>query len=496
MFIQIINRNCFLLTLFFIPYVFSNSNVSPREREKHTELINALKEFRNGDRTEKYVDLVRNGYLSARGYGGSSGYYYLGLIRSKEIFETLVDQKLLDLQNPQIAAEIAAGLSNTPTASSVASAKFLHQHGMDLNAVYESARIPSYVGNANKSTPMMRVVQESYHSPEYLQLLLDSGADINQTDGFQRNALFYASMSKNPNKETIKYLLENGASPYRYSESSKPSESPISNVIHAMFDSSKFLDRDAAVDIELIHLFLEAGIPIDYAGSRPVIFEAIARDSRDKQGFPRVQTLIDAGADINSPDYRGNTALDQAIYFKSWDVAAELIKLGGKFSRSIKGRYSMYNNLQYVKLLVNEMLLNNKVYGANGPASAEDLIDYFETHIGRDVAVFDQKSIFKQDQMIIPDCSNQRIAIVLRTGVENHGIKQIVNEYEDFEQCFNEVNRFNLLQASPSKKIGVKITNNYGQNDPFDLYAVDDESVVSEAVVQNLSNPSDTVVPH
>ena len=245
---------------------------------------------------------------------------------------------------------------------------------------------------------------------------------------------------------------------------------------------------------------MNASVPLDQVDQRSNKYKyhgtplSTAVQNNQKAAF---FTLLEAGADPNVTDKFDDTPLDIALYYFYPELAAELIKRGGLVTSRPFEDTAEENESKKAKKLVQAMLANQKLYGHNGPASARSLIEIFEKHFGRDVAVFDHKAIPLTDIMLIPDCSRKRVAIVLKTGVENHGIKQVLNSFTDSGDCREEVDRLNTLLASAeSGKIGVKITNNYGQNDPFDLYAVNGESVVSEAVVQNLSNPSDTVVPH
>jgi len=82
--------------------------------------------------------------------------------------------------------------------------KLMLQHGGDANAAEATPRRP---GNSTRETPLLNACSDGIF--DYVEILVEAGADINYKNEFGGNALYSAIISKNP--DIVMYLLEKGA---------------------------------------------------------------------------------------------------------------------------------------------------------------------------------------------------------------------------------------------------------------------------------------------
>ncbi len=137
-------------------------------------------------------------------------------------------------------------------------------------------------------------------NPEVIKLLLDAGANVNDSNVYKRQALMWAvRFTHNP--EVIKLLLDAGAD---------VNAKAIANwtpLLCATFFRSTVEERN----IEVIKLLLNAGADVNAKGD----YDGVTALMIIVANYPHPQTiklLLSAGADISATDNSGNTALDYA----------------------------------------------------------------------------------------------------------------------------------------------------------------------------------------
>jgi serine/threonine-protein phosphatase 6 regulatory ankyrin repeat subunit B len=162
-------------------------------------------------------------------------------------------------------------------------------------------------------TPLHYAVSFVYADTESLsefamvRLLVDHGADVNQTDGAKRTPIYLAKRL-----DVIKFLVENGA----YVKDVKDTVPIISCVL-----------RNNA-PIEVIQYLLEQGAKVtdrkyDFLSS--VISDRM-RSAPQKMDL--VKLLVDNGADVNSTDVLGNTPIFAASYNGDLKMVKYLVSKG------------------------------------------------------------------------------------------------------------------------------------------------------------------------
>ena len=223
-------------------------------------------------------------------------------------------------------------------------ARFLIEHGADVNARSKQGRTPLMLASMVDG------------GPDIVALMLAKGAGVNVTDTRGETALGLAS--ETGDVRTMRLLISKGANV------NAPDIKGITPIIHAAVSASpdavrllieKGADVNAATtwypkvrngqialleltalhhaagsgDLELVRCLLKAGAKVNFKDSRG--FGALAfAVAADRQNPAIVRALIDAGADVNAATKIGETPLDWAEKFNFPEVIAVLKKSGAE----------------------------------------------------------------------------------------------------------------------------------------------------------------------
>ncbi len=127
------------------------------------------------------------------------------IVSTKTLLDLGADPNLQDnydgsspmMESAKIYNEISGG-------SDVRYLKLMLLHGGDPNAVEGT---PRSSGNSTRETPLLNACSNGIF--DYVEILVEAGANINYRNEFGGNALYSAIISKNP--DIVIYLLEKGA---------------------------------------------------------------------------------------------------------------------------------------------------------------------------------------------------------------------------------------------------------------------------------------------
>jgi uncharacterized protein len=132
---------------------------------------------------------------------------------------------------------------------------------------------------------------------EMAQLLFKHGADVNQQDAIKDSPFLYAGALGYT--DLLKLYLENGA---RFD-------------VFNRYNGSALIPACERGHLEVVKLLANTkGFPIDHVNRLgwTALMEAVVLGDGSKTYVEVVQTLVDAGCDINIPDKDGVTALQHA----------------------------------------------------------------------------------------------------------------------------------------------------------------------------------------
>ncbi len=207
--------------------------------------------------------------------------------------------------------------------------------------------LPLIVGPAIMGAVLLYIHMDIHKAAERgdiatIKICLFFGADIEAQNNLGRTPLDKAVESEQ--KETVKFLLEQGADPNCKSSHSL-SDIPLHNAIYKeQYDIAQMLidygaDANAQDDfgetplimavsseqIEIVKLLLENGANPNRACS-DILTRTPLQIAMDKQQYDIAQTLIDCGADVNAPEKNFDFLLFWSIIRK--DIKAIRFLLG------------------------------------------------------------------------------------------------------------------------------------------------------------------------
>jgi ankyrin repeat protein len=156
----------------------------------------------------------------------------------------------------------------------------------------------------DKHTPLMLASREG--NCEMIQLLLESGAIVNAQDSAGFTPLMYAISHKHNDKrsETVKLLLQAGA------------DVNVKNV----FGHTPLTSAIASGYTEIIRLLITVHTNIDLVNTQDKEGVTILMQAASIGDSEKVKLLLDAGADPNMKDNKGQTALTYAQMSKNTEI--------------------------------------------------------------------------------------------------------------------------------------------------------------------------------
>jgi len=173
-------------------------------------------------------------------------------------------------------------------------------------------------------------------SIKIIELLIDSGADINKKDSkYGETAIMWAMRNKKFGKEVVELLIKNGANLYERS-----SDGGTVLMYAVLYEQ-----------IEIIKLLINIGVDLnekDYYGST-----ALMKAVHNNRYIDIVELLIKKGADVNQKDNNGMTALMWAAKYNSVEIVELLLKNGAKVDETDNDGKTAFD---YAKYETNQIL--------------------------------------------------------------------------------------------------------------------------------------------
>ena len=206
----------------------------------------------------------------------------------------------------------------------------------------------------NNKTPLHYALNKN--NTEFIKLLIEKGADINTTDEKGNTALHLAT--QNNDLELTKFLIQKGADVNAKDSSKNP---PLHYA--AMKDNIAFMqlliENGADVNISLEELR-----HIQYIDEPTRFRVAIKTQSlllwvmKMKGGDQLAKLIIEKGADINTTDEKGNTALHLATQNNDLELTKFLIQKGADVNAKDSSKNpplhyaAMKDNIAFMQLLI------------------------------------------------------------------------------------------------------------------------------------------------
>ena len=203
--------------------------------------------------------------------------------------------------------------------------------------------------------------------PEIVKLLIEKGANVNETDGSNKTPLFIA-IETAESDNIVNILLKNGAD---VNHKDINGETPLFLAIKNDYSGRITVEEgSASVTGVLIQLLIYYGANVNEKNNKDETPLFIASAMGDDL---KVRTLIKNGADVNETNKLGETALYEAAKYLGYDhlnVASSLIKSGAFVDKSNKeGKTPLFSSVINENKDMTMLLLEN---GANPNHSIKD----------------------------------------------------------------------------------------------------------------------------
>ena len=156
---------------------------------------------------------------------------------------------------------------------------------------------------------------------QVVRLLLDSGADANALSESKTTPIRLALLGTRPdhNPETVRILLAAGA---KINTATGSGTSPL----HLLCENTSFSEKDR---LDLLRRLISHGADIN---ATTTTYQRTPLDrAAGLNNFCIVPHLLCHGADINHQDWEGDTALNEAIYSRSYETAEFLLSHGANY---------------------------------------------------------------------------------------------------------------------------------------------------------------------
>jgi len=175
------------------------------------------------------------------------------------------------------------------------------------------------------STPLIRIMSESANE-KIVELLLNSGAKVDEQDEDKQTALMKAAFFGFKNKENVKLLIKAGANLNLKDEFGRTA------LIFAAENGYK----------EIVETFVEAGADVNIKGERGWTALMLAAENGHKE---IVNILIKAGADVYAKDDAEKTAIDHAKDAEIKEILSKAVVMNKEiFSKALTELGKSKNN--------------------------------------------------------------------------------------------------------------------------------------------------------
>ena len=198
-------------------------------------------------------------------------------------------------------------------------AKVLIENGSDVNNMHKN------------TTPLMLVIENELPN-NFVKLLLENGANPNKCHDDGYSPLMDAA--SNGSLEIVKLLVKHGANLSLEDESG-------CNVLYYSYKST-----------DIFKYLLSNGMKITNHADKKTGRTLLANAALHNQEFI-VKTFVEAGADVNSVDSMGNTALSFAVGNDNFEMVQYLIEKGARVTDMAMVEYYKYNPQLFKLLLSN-----------------------------------------------------------------------------------------------------------------------------------------------
>ena len=210
-------------------------------------------------------------------------------------------------------------------------AQFPHPAMLQL-LVDSGADVNLYVSEQEVSVLQLAAANSPF--PEQIEFLISHGAEVNRQDKDGATPLIYAAVNKNP--EVIKVLLKNGAD---------------MNLRSANGNTVLIVAAQNNKNPDIISTLVKAGAKVNETGVKgqtPLMFAATFNSETSV-----LKRLLQLGAKINMKDDDGISAVKFALHNHQYENASALLKAGAKIEIQdilLSSDEKIYNNVEYIKL--------------------------------------------------------------------------------------------------------------------------------------------------
>ena len=224
---------------------------------------------------------------------------------------------------------------------------------MQIDIAYQtqSCADAEYCNDETGKNRLMRAA-EHHSSPEIIELLIQAGADVNETDFLERTPLMFAASNDKYvyDSKVIETLLSHGAdvkckdlygkTALMYACEKIDDLKTVSMLINAGADVNEKDDEgrtplmmacgEGGCSVEIIKFLLRAGADVnaqDNDGWTALFWAAANRELYGDEATEIIDTLIFSGADVYRQDGSENekTALDVAVGYKVYNILREVM---------------------------------------------------------------------------------------------------------------------------------------------------------------------------
>ncbi len=297
-----------------------------------------------------------------------------------------------------------------------ATVKILIDRGLDINERM-----------MRQSETLLHIVA-SRKCPKITTVLLEAGVDVNAKDSKEKTPLHLAALHHSP---SLAVLLRAGAN---VDAMDGKADTPLHYAVRKSSDCgfAAFLNENAAIDIvereahakrttESIVALIEAGATVDsvnYRGRTP-LFEAVYWSNK-----AAVKMLIEKGADVNFPvDFahgvlneatKGETPLHTAAQRASLEIMAILLEAGGVIEAQTE-----LGKKKPIAYAIRKRRMEMVEYLMKRGAESPDLIDYTSPNNAWAKAEQWYKGVLKSDTSQDKPDEKERLCRVVRQREEN-----------------------------------------------------------------------------